>query len=280
MHGKVLERVLDGVDGASDEDRGGSDDGSEDDVRDEGLAVRLHEVRHRESGRTAAERDANARSRRGRECNRNHGARPQLEEEQLDREQHRRDRAAERGCHPGRRARREEGLPLRGGGAQHLPDEGAQRAARGDDRSFGSERTSGADGNRRRERLEQRDARGDAAAIQEHLLHRLGDPVPADGGRSVAGHQADDDPADHRDGDDPSAEPIGGGTRVLRAETAVEGEVGDEPDEAGENLGDRARGGRDDDREQADEDHAAVDERALGRYAGRRQRAGHRRRHR
>ena len=50
--------------------------------------------------------------------------------------------------------------------------------------------------------------RGDAALVEEHLLHRLGDAVAADGLGAVARHHADHDPAEDRDDDDDEAQVV------------------------------------------------------------------------
>ena len=82
---------------------------------------------------------------------------------------------------------------------QELPDQRAERAARRDDRPFRAERPARADRDRRRSGLRNVIRGGNAALVEEHLLHRLGDAVPADGLRAVARHEPDDDAADHRD---------------------------------------------------------------------------------
>ena len=88
---------------------------------------------------------------------------------------------------------------------EDLPEQRAERAAGGDDGPLGAERAAGADGDGRRERLEERDARRDAALVGEHLLHRLGDAVAADGLRAVARHEPDDEAPTTADDDDPAA---------------------------------------------------------------------------
>ena len=47
---------------------------------------------------------------------------------------------------------------------------------------------------------------GNAAVVDEHLLHRLGDAVAADRLGTVAGHEADDQAADDRDENHPDAQ--------------------------------------------------------------------------
>ena len=76
-----------------------------------------------------------------------------------------------------------------------LGDQRAERAAGHDDRPLGAERPARADRDGRRERLEQRDLRLHPALADQDRLHRLGDAVPPDPLRAVAGHQADDQPA-------------------------------------------------------------------------------------
>ena len=115
---------------------------------------------------------------------------------------------------------------------KHLADERTERAARGDDRPFGAEGAAGADRDGRRDRLEERHARRDAALVEEHLLHRLRDAVAADRRGAVARHQADDRgrrrPARGRRGHRGGFRP---GRRRSRRPAAVEREVRDEADE-------------------------------------------------
>jgi hypothetical protein len=63
-----------------------------------------------------------------------------------------------------------------------LSHQRADRAARGDDRSFGAEWPTGADGDGCGQWLEHHDARRDAALAVEYALHHLGDAVSANGG--------------------------------------------------------------------------------------------------
>src|SRR5579885_661338 len=60
-------------------------------------------------------------------------------------------------AHAGRGSRGEQRLALLGGHREELPHEGAERAARGDDRPLGAEGPTRPDGDRRREGLEKRD---------------------------------------------------------------------------------------------------------------------------
>ena len=84
---------------------------------------------------------------------------PVLEEQELDGEEHGRHGAAEGGGHARGGARGEQRLALVGGRRSDLADERAERAAGGDDRPLGAERTAGADRDRRRERLQEREPR-------------------------------------------------------------------------------------------------------------------------
>ena len=272
VHRQVLERVLDRVHRARDEHGRDADDGAEDHVGGERDAVRLQQIGHRERRRRAAETDAHARRRRRGERHRNERTRAELEQQKLHCEEHRRDRAAECRRHSRGRAGGEERLAFRRGGAQHLADQRPERAARRDDRSFRAERSARSDRDRGGDRLEQRDASRNAAAVQQDLLHRLGNSVAADRGRSVPGHQPDDDAAQHGNQHHPTAELVRCGRHVFSAEPSIERDVRDEPDQPRQDLGDRASRHGDDDRQGADEHDATVDEHALRRHPGRRER--------
>ena len=261
----MIESVLDRVDDLRHRHGSHADRRPEHDVHRQRRLARLRDVRHGEGRRDPDERDAHRGGRRGGERDGNEGPRPQLEEEKLDGEEHRRDRAAEGGGHSRGGAGSQQRLPLDGGGVQELPEQGAESAAGGDDGTFGTERPAGADGDGRGDGLEHRNPGGDTALVEQNLLHRFGNAVAADGGRPVARHQPDDDRAGDRHQDHEGAQPVGGGRNEDARDPSIEGEVRDEADQARQRLGDHPRGGGDDDRERADEDDPRVDQGTLRR---------------
>ncbi len=103
-------------------------------------------------------------------------------------------------------------------------------------------------------RLEQRDLRLDAAAVDQNRLDGLGNAVAADALRSVPRHEADDERADHRHDDDEQAEVVAGRRDERRVEPLKEEEVREEPDELGQRQRDVRRGHTDHDRETRDEE--------------------------
>ncbi len=82
--------------------------------------------------------------------------------------------------------------------------------------------------------------------------------MSADRFRTVARHQADDQTADGGDDDHKQAEMVVGGRNESRREAAVETEVGDQADQAQEDLCDQAGCDSDRDRDHGDEDDAAI----------------------
>ncbi len=90
-----------------------------------------------------------------------------FEEQQFDGEQHRGDGRGEGGRHSGGRAGYQQCFALDAGEMEELRDHRAERAAGHDDRAFGAERSAGADGDRRGERLEDRQARLNLAAVDQ-----------------------------------------------------------------------------------------------------------------
>ena len=136
------------------------------------------------------EGDANRGCGRRRECHRDQRSRAILEQEQLDRQEHRADGTAERGRHSSSGPGRKEHLPLVGGDMDELTEERAECSSRRDDRTFGSEGTSRPDGDGSRKRFEEEDARRDSALAQQHLFHHFGNAVPANRRRSVSRHHA------------------------------------------------------------------------------------------
>ena len=101
-------------------------------------------------------------------------------------------------------------------------------------------------------------ARRDAALVEEHLLHRLGDAVAADGPGAVARHEPHDERAHHGNDDDPRPRCVVRRASRRRREAAEEGEVGDEVDEPREQLGHDARRDGQEDGHAADEHDAAI----------------------
>ena len=196
VDGQLLERVLDRVDRAGDPHRGEADDGAEHDVdRERRAARRRTRSGIAEDRRRADERDAHAGGGRARQGDGDERARPVLEEQQLDGEQHRRHRAAERWppCPPRRRRRAAScarprwscrTCPTSEPSAPPVAMIGPS-APKGPPVPMAMAAESG---------LRNVMRGGDAALVEEHLLHRLGDAVAADGLRPVARHQADDDP--------------------------------------------------------------------------------------
>ena len=90
-----------------------------------------------------------------------------------------------------------------------------------------------------RKRLEKRDSRRDAALVEQHLFHRLGDAVPANRLVAVARHEADDHAADDRHEDHPPVH-VGAGLRrraIFPAECVMKRKVGDQPDQVDQDLG-------------------------------------------
>jgi hypothetical protein len=179
-----------------------------------------------------------------------------LEEQQFDGEKHRGERGREGGRHAGRRSGHQERLSFGAGEVQELGDERAHGAAGHDDRPFGAERPAGADRNRRRQWLEQRDLRLDAAAVDENRFDRLRNAVAADPARSVAGHQADEQRAGHRDGDDPWTD-VGGLRRDQgSADTLEEEQVREQPDQRQQRFREVGADDAEDEREAGDRQQA------------------------
>jgi hypothetical protein len=103
-----------------------------------------------------------------------------------------------------------------------------ERAAGHDDRALGAERAAGADGDRRRERLEYRHFRLDPALADKDRLDCLGDTVTANFLRSEIGEQSDRDAAGDRDSDCPQRQAIAGQVDRLNRKPVQIGNVGEE----------------------------------------------------
>ena len=257
---ELLEAIFDCVRDPRDAGSDDADDDAEHRIRHERDAARLRKRRNREDRRGAAEGHANARGDRRRERDGDERARTILEQQQLDGEEHGAHRAAEGRRHSRGGAGGEERLALVGRDVQQLAAQRAERAAGRDDRSLGAERSAGADGDRRGERLEKEHARRDAALAEQHALHHLGNAVAADGRRAVARHEPDDDCAAHGDRDD-EQRIVGAEPRhdELCRQPSVEGGVRHEADEPNEQLRSEPCANGDDDRARADADGAPID---------------------
>ena len=123
--------------------------------------------------------------------NQHHRPRPPLEDQQLHAEEHRGNRRSEDRAHTARCAGHEKAAPLDRGQVKELAEHRANRAARQDDRTFGTERSAAADADRTRNRLEHRHARLRLAAADQDGLHRLGNAMAADSLRPVSCHETD-----------------------------------------------------------------------------------------
>jgi hypothetical protein len=197
-----------------------------------------------------------------------------LEEQQFDGKEHRGDRAAERRRHACGRTCGQQHFALVGRGAQHLADHRPERASGRDDRPLGTERPTGPDRDGGRQGFEKRDTGRDTALVEEDLFHRLGDAVPPDGGRPVPRHESHDHRAGDGNQDHHRTEMVVRRGREGRRPGAVEGEVGDEPDQRGEQPRRERCEDRDPDRQSGEQQDPAV---SLG--GGRQPEFGERRRH-
>ena len=181
-----------------------------------------------------------------------------LEQEQLHREQRRGERSAEHGRHAAGRAGHEERLALGGREVERLREQRAEGAARHDDRPFGAERPAGADGDGRRQGLQNRHLERHPAAADENRFQRLGDTVAADALRAVPGHQTDDQAAGDGSQYGPGAEVIPGGRYHRDRDLVVVDEVRDEADEAHQRQRDDGTDGAHGHGHQRQQDNARV----------------------
>ena len=256
---QALEEIFGRVDAARQQrgQRAGADAG-DDTSEDHGGGQRGVVQRDREDRSGAEERPSQDRRDRACQRHRDHAARLPLEEQQFDRQKDSRQRRRERRRHAGGGAGDEQRLALGARQVTGLRDERSERAARHDDRAFRAEGTAGADRDGRRQRLEERDARRDAAAVDQDRLDGLGNAVAADAFRSVAGHEADDGRTDHRNEHDPGAQLVPGGARRVNAPALEEEQVRAERDEVQQADGDDGRQRADAERDGREQQNAAV----------------------
>ena len=214
------------------------------------------DVQHSGAGKQrsgAEQRPAHDGCHRHRRRHRQIAARAPFEQQQLHREQHRRERGVE-GCrHAGRGAGHQQGLALVGGQPEELCEQRANRATGHDDRPLGAERAAGADRDRRRDRLERSHPGLHLAPAQQDRLDRLRHAVAADLLRAEPGQQADQQAAaDRSQQHQQRVVPAEAGRDQPGAVSGVEHRVGDQrdqpqqhPGQAGADRPDRQRQGDD-----------------------------------
>ena len=173
-----------------------------------------------------------------RDDQRNKRSRLEFKQQQLNGKDHARNGRIERRRHSGRGATSQQHLPLDRRRMQHLPNQRSNRSSRLDDRPFRSKRSARSNCNRRRNRFEQRYLRLDPAAIYQHGFHRFGNPMPLDLRRSVLRHHADNQPANDWDQDHPRSQMMRSHTPERRRPLVKEEQIGEQPDQLVENVGD------------------------------------------
>ena len=193
---------------------------------------------------------------RRRDHQRDEGARAELEQEQLDRQDHAGDGRVERRGHAGAGSASEQHLALGGRGGNDLADDRAERAAGLNDRPFGAERAARTDRDGRRKRLENGDFRFDAAARDEYRFHRFRNAVAFDFRRAVLHHQADDQTADHRHEDHPRPQLVRFRAAKAKRPDVIEREVGEKADEIVKDESDQSRRKPDARCQQGDQTHS------------------------
>ena len=180
------------------------------------------------------------RERRG-DDQRDKGTGAKLEQEQLDRQDDAGDGRVECRGHARAGAAGQQHFALGRRGRNHLAHDRAERAAGLDDRPLGAERAACANGDGGGKRLENGDLGLDAAARNQHRLHRFRDAVPFDFRRAVLHHQTDDQAADHRHDDDPGAELVGFRAAEVERPDVIKGQVGEQADQVVQDESDQAR---------------------------------------
>src|SRR5207244_12246190 len=118
----------------------------------------------------------------------------------------------------------------------NLPDKRAEGAAGLNDRPCYAERSPGTAGNGRRDRFQDRHAGLNAAAVDQHGLHRLRDAMALNLLGPIFGHEADDDSANHRRDNDPRAEMIEARADKFGGPAMIEGQVSEQSDELIQNI--------------------------------------------
>ena len=169
---------------------------------------------------------------------RNERAWAELEHQQFDGQQDGGERGAKDRGHACRCSSGQEGLTLLGRDVDDLTQPRAKGGPRGNDRPLCPERAAGADGNCRRQRLEEGHAPGDPAFVRQDLLHRFRDAVAPDRLGAIARHQTHDQRPCDRHRDNPKAKVIACGRGQITGKLPVKGKVGDQPYQIDQGAGD------------------------------------------
>src|SRR6185437_11075707 len=182
---------------------------------------------HGEHGMLSEQEPAH-RSSQGR-CNhqRNEGTGAKFEKEQFDGENHAGDWSVECGGHAGAGSAGEQYFAFGRGRRDELPDERTKRAAGLNDGAFRAEWAARADGDGRRERLQDGDFRFNPAAGGEHGFHGFRNAMTFDFVAAVLGHEADNQTSDNRDDDDPIMEGSVFRTAEMKRPRVIVSEIGD-----------------------------------------------------
>ena len=138
---------------------------------------------------------------------------------------------------------------------EELRDHGTKRAARHDNRALSSEGSARANGNGRRNRLQNGHPGLDLATLQQNGFNRFWNAVTADTLGAVARHQADDETADHRHDNLQPAEVVARGRNHRSAPALIEKQVGENSNQPQQSEGDEGAEDADADRQQGDRYH-------------------------
>jgi hypothetical protein len=141
---------------------------------------------------------------------------------------------------------------------ERLREQRSEGAAGHDDRTLGTEGSSGADGYGGGERLEDGDLRLHPAPPDQDGLHRLGNPVTPDPVRPVARHQAHDQPSGHGHQSRPDAQVIRGRGDKDRCKALIVREVRDGADQPDERDGDQRANNADHGRHRREDEKARI----------------------
>ena len=175
---------------------------------------------------------------RARNDQRDKRSRLELEQQQLNRQDDAGNRRVECRRHARRRSACQQHLPLNRRRVQHLAYQRSDRSPGLDDRPLRAKRAARANRDRRRNRFQQRDLRLNPAAVDQHRFHRFRNPVPFDLRRAIFRHDANDEPAHHRNQDHPRAQMMRSHAAECRRPLMEEEKIGEQPDQFVENIGD------------------------------------------
>ena len=258
VDGQLLEQVFGPVKQLAEAHRRQAANHSQHQVKRQGAGDAEIHGRNREHRARAQQLHVNGGGQGAGNDQRNKRSRLELKEQQLDGKNHARNGRIEGRGHARGRATGQQHLALRRCSVKDLPYQRSHGASGLNDGTFRAEGAAGSNRDGGRNGLENRHSRLNAAAIEQHRFHGLGNAVSPDFRRPILRHDSDDESADDRNRDDPQPQMIVTSAGKVGHKAAVEGNVGQQSDQPVQKKRDTAGNQANRRRQERDQHHAEL----------------------